>query len=247
MGGNGAPRRALLTLIAVGVFGLYILTNQLMMGRPAPTLETPLDRAIPLWVPAEWVYFSVYLFLFLPVVQVRHPRVFERCAYAFYALNLCSLAIFWTFPVRCDRPTFAIDSMVSWGLALNYFCDPPYNNFPSLHVANAVFAALVALALDPPFGAFALVLAGLISVSTLLVKEHYIADVVAGLFFGWAAFRLIVAPVVPAGAPREEVTFPRPLLLVLPGIYAAVLLGLAFAYHAGWQPFPWPLPGPALR
>ena len=79
---NDPVRRTVLTTIAVGVFCLYVATNHAFAGRPAATLDVPLDHAIPFWPPAMYVYFSVYLFLFLPVAQVRHMKVFERVALA---------------------------------------------------------------------------------------------------------------------------------------------------------------------
>ena len=234
-------RRVALTLIGIGVFSLYVISNQLMVGRPAPTLETSLDRAIPFWPWAEVIYLSVYLFLFLPVAAIRHPRVFERTAYAFYTFNLVALAIFWVFPVRYERPpVFELDTLWKWGVAFNYAYDPPYNNFPSLHVANAIFASLVALRVDRPVGVIALVLALAISVSTLLVKQHWLADVAAGAALGYVSYQLIVAPAIPEGATREELAYPRKWTALLAIIYGFVFLAFVAMYELGMQPFPWP-------
>lgn len=234
-------RRAVLTTIAVAVFGGYVVSNQLLQGRPAAVLDTPVDHAIPFVPAAEFVYISVYLFLFLPVAQIRHMAVFERVAYAFYTYNSLSLLVFYLFPVRFERPDFEITSVTTWGVAFNYAYDPPYNNFPSLHVANSVWAALIAWRLDPPIGRIAAAIAASIAVSTTLVKQHWLADVLAGCLVGWAAYFFIVRPAVPEGATREELCFPRRYLLILVAIYAAAMLFFVVAYHVGWQPFPWPL------
>ncbi len=234
-------RRAVLTLIAVGVFSLYVLSNQMMVGRPAPFLATSLDRAIPFWPPAMFVYLSVYLFLFLPVVQVKEMHVFTRVAYAFYTYNLLGMAIFQIYPVRMDRPLdFALDSVWTWGVAFNYAYDPPYNSFPSLHVANAVFAGCVAQRLDRPVGIGAMILTGLITISTLLVKQHWIADLVTGWALGYAAYKLFVDRAVPPGVAREYLVFPRRNISILVGIYLTVFFALVASYYLGWQPFRWP-------
>jgi len=239
-------RRTILTLIAVGVFSLYVISNQVTAARaaaglvPSTTLETPLDKLIPFFPFAELIYLSVYLFLFLPVVHIKHPVVFERTAYAFYTYNLACIAFFWVFPVRMIRQEFAIYDLWSWGVAFNYAYDPPYNNFPSLHVSNAVFAGLVARRLDRPVGLVALAVAAGISVSTLLVKQHWIVDVVAGIAVASAAYYAIVAPAVPKDAPPEELAFPRRLPMVLVWIYGAIVVAIVALYHMGWKPFEWP-------
>lgn len=238
--------RTALTLIAVAVFSLYVLSNQVMAERvaagriAAATLETPLDAWIPFFPPAEIVYMSVYFFLLLPVVLVKHPVVFERTAYAFYASNLLCIAVFWLFPVRMIRQEFAITDLWTWGVAFNYVYDPPYNNFPSLHVSNAVFAGLVARRLDRPVGLVALAIAAGISVSTLLVKQHWVLDVVAGVAVGCAAYYAIVAPAVPRDAPPEDLAYSRRLPLVLVGIYGAIVAVVVALYFMGWKPFEWP-------
>jgi membrane-associated phospholipid phosphatase len=236
-------RRAVLTLIAIVVFSGYLVTNRLMDGKPATTLFTSVDRAVPFFPPAEFVYISVYFFLFLPVAGIRHPRIFERTALAFYTLNLTCIVIFWLFPVRYERPPpFSLESVSAWGVAFNYAYDSPYCAFPSLHVANAVLASCGALCVDRPVGVVASIWAALIAVSTLLVKEHFIADVVAGAALALLLYALIVAPVVPAGASREELAFPRRFTVLLVVLYVLSLAIFVGLYLAGKQPFAWPPP-----
>lgn len=230
-------RRALLTLLAIVVFGLYVLTNQLSVGRPAITLDMPLDHWIPRVPAGMVVYLSVYVFLFMPVAQIRSLVVFERAAYAYCAFNLTGLLVFTWFPVMVVRPPIEIHNVFDWGLAFNYAFDPPYNSFPSLHVANALFASLVARRLDRPVGNLCLAIAGAITLSTLLTKQHWIADAVAGAPLGWAGYYFIVRPAVPAGATREELTFPRWYLGVLVGFYGLAIAGFVAAYNLGWHPF----------
>jgi membrane-associated phospholipid phosphatase len=197
---NALLKRVALTLCAVGVFGLYVLTNQLarQSGIAATQLETALDRAIPFWPPAILIYVAVYLFLFLPVVQIKDMRVFTRVAIAFYVYNSATLLVFYFFPVTVPRPlAFDTSGLWGWGVAMNYHLDPPFNCFPSLHVSNAVFCGLVAWRLERVVGAIALVTTALICLSTLLIKQHWIADVLAGSALGAARYWGIVRPPIP--------------------------------------------------
>jgi len=233
-------RRFVLTLIAVLLFaGGYMQVNRLLVGTPARTLGTEVDRMIPFWPPAELIYIMVYLFILLPVVQVRCPRVLTRVATGYYAYNLVAIFVFWYFPVRYERPpAFAIESLTTWGVALNYFLDPPYNCFPSLHVANSVFASAVAWRIDRRVGWVASVFAVAISLSTMLVKQHYLADVLSGAALGFAGYRMFARPAILERAPLDEMALPRRYPLVLPSIYLMSVAALSIAYSLGWRPFP---------
>ena len=226
-----AARRAALTLLAAAFAAAFFVTNELLRGREAPSLETPLDRAIPFFPPAVVAYGLVYFFLLVPVLEVRDLRLFARAVYAFCAYNLVALAVFLLLPTRFPRPAaLPVDSFFTWAVALVYAADPGYNNFPSLHVANAVFIACVARRVDRPAGAVITALAAAIAASTVLVKQHWIVDVIAGGALGWAACRLGVAPAVPAGARREDLAYPRSLLVGLAAAYALFAGALAIAY-----------------
>jgi membrane-associated phospholipid phosphatase len=76
---------------------------------------------------------------------------------------------------------------VAWALQCLYSADPPYNCFPSLHVAHSVLSALVCYRVHRRVGVLAIGCASLIALSTLFTKQHYVLDVVAGAFMGCVA------------------------------------------------------------
>jgi membrane-associated phospholipid phosphatase len=225
------------TLAGIAVFLLYLVTNQLSVGREALTLATPLDRAIPFVPVAIVVYSSIYLFLFLPVLQIRDLALFSRTAKAFCVYNGLSLLVFVLVPVQVERPEVVIDSLWTWGVAFNYACDPPYNSFPSMHVSNAVFATLIALRLDPPVGRVTGAWALAIIASTLLIKQHWIVDLVAGGALGWAGYRFGVLPAIPRDAAPGALVFPRRYLSAVVVAYWCVIVGFSTGYFLGWRPF----------
>jgi membrane-associated phospholipid phosphatase len=230
-------RRLLLTLLAIAVFGLYVLTNQINVGRPAITLDMPIDHWIPRIPAGMAIYLSVYVFLFVPVAQIRHFGTFKAAAFAFCVFNLLGILVFTYFPVMVVREPLEIRNVFDWGLAFNYAFDPPYNSFPSLHVANAFFASLIARKLDRPVGNICLVVAVAVVLSTLVTKQHWVADALAGAPLGWAGYYFIVRPAVPVGATREELTFPRWYLAALAGGYGLVFVFFLTGYTLGWKPF----------
>jgi membrane-associated phospholipid phosphatase len=79
--------------------------------------------------------------------------------------------------------------------ALNRRVVLTYNLLPSLHVAMSsltllAYAMRVGIAGKCVFVGWA----GAIALSTLLIHEHHVADVVAGLILAWAAFRFVYLP-----------------------------------------------------
>ena len=69
-----------------------------------------------------------------------------------------------------------------------YDADPPYNCFPSIHVAHAFVSALTCYRVHRELGIAATLGASLVAVSTLYAKQHYILDVIAGILLASAAY-----------------------------------------------------------
>ena len=70
------------------------------------------------------------------------------------------------------------------------FSVDPWACLPSMHMALSVLPAGIALTAlrSRPLKVASIVMAGLITVSTLTMKEHYVLDAVTGLLLGLAAF-----------------------------------------------------------
>ena len=68
-----------------------------------------------------------------------------------------------------------------------YAGDNPYNDFPSLHTSLSTIMAIHWWRTDRRLGIIAAVWTALIVASTVLVKQHYVADVASGLLLAWGA------------------------------------------------------------
>lgn len=84
------------------------------------------------------------------------------------------------------------DGFSAWTLRLAYSLDPPYNCFPSLHVAYAFVSALTCYRVHRGVGTAAALWAALIGVSTLYTKQHYVADVIVGALAAYVAYVLFL-------------------------------------------------------
>jgi membrane-associated phospholipid phosphatase len=77
-----------------------------------------------------------------------------------------------------------------------YAGDNPFNCFPSLHTSVSTILAVHWLRVNRPLGIAVSIWTVLIVASTVLIKQHYIADLIFGLVlaFGlcWLYMRLLL-------------------------------------------------------
>lgn len=170
--------------------GLYLGVNHVTAGRSALQPLLPGEDRIPLVAAAYPFYAIVYLEVILPLFLSRTRRAYLRTQLACAAASLFAFAFYLMAPMPYPRPASSPDVAGFWGslLAFEWTFDQPRNTFPSLHVA---FGWLMYLALrkEAPRGwPLWLFLALSISISTVLVKQHFIADVVSGALLAWAAW-----------------------------------------------------------
>jgi membrane-associated phospholipid phosphatase len=186
------PGRFALLFLKVGSFPAGLLTYSLVQRavEPRHSFETALDRAIP-FVP--WMVV-VYL-AFFPFVAVS-PFLVDRRKFA-TGLLACVFAmavawpVFLLVPASVTRPdpglvqNEVLRAVFRWLQLL----DDTHNTFPSLHVA-IVWICAIGATRWVRHGWAALPLAVAVSASTTLVKQHAVADVVAGTALGLASFLL---------------------------------------------------------
>lgn len=184
-----------LELLLLVLFGLlvypagYFWTNHFSMGRDAAILQTSLDRAwpcVPAWI---FVYSLAHPLCAAPLLLLRDRRQLRTVLAGFAFVVVVSLAAFLLYPVRMLRPELPAGAFGASMLAWTWQVDPPGNCFPSLHVASDVFVALCCLRVNRPAGLIVGFVAFLVSLSTLFVKQHYLADVMAGLGLAVVALR----------------------------------------------------------
>jgi membrane-associated phospholipid phosphatase len=186
----------------------YDWTGQLYPAGSGFHLDTVLDNAIP-FVP-QMVIFYVYLFYPLVILTMFYFAFVEyRKGYALgwslVAINAVAVAIYIVFPVSTFRYRQALlaQPMVGnfWATQVyNVFAnDTSFNCFPSLHaaVSTVCFYAWFQYAKIKPSKAtkataiLALVIAAGAILSTLFIKQHYIADEVAGVLLALVVGKLL--------------------------------------------------------
>ena len=115
------------------------------------------------------------------------------------------------------------------------YLDPPYNLFPSVHLAIVTLAALVALKARRVYGAMALVAAGLVAVSIYATKQHFLVDGVAGVMLAVAAYAIFVR--THCSNPGETLAYGWKGPACYAALHAAFTLLLYGAFRAGFAPW----------
>ena len=116
------------------------------------------------------------------------------------------------------------EGFVVWGLRFLYSSDPPYNCFPSLHVAHSFVSALACYRVHRGVGLGAATCASLVAVSTLFTKQHYIADVIAGILLAFVAYAIFLRKY-----PRERIAELDQRLAPVLALGTLGLVGLGYA------------------
>lgn len=168
------------------------------------SLSTWLDAQVP-FVPAFiFVYALYYVWMLWPLFVLSRRLDFYRGLGAFGLIQAAAFAVFILCPSRMARPNELPDGAAGYLLALLYQVDEGWNVFPSLHVAHSVFVALLVWRFRRSWWLPIACGSTLISLSTVLIKQHYVVDIPAGAVLAMVAF--CVAGLHRSAAPAHRST-----------------------------------------
>jgi membrane-associated phospholipid phosphatase len=214
--GRSGPVSEAVSYIAANVFLVlvvfYILLNTVVYNWTGALyvhgfhLNTALDNLIP-FAPA-WAIFYLYLFYPLSAATMLYFTFIEfrrgyALAFSLVLINLVADVVYLVFPVTTDiyRLELLANPMTGNAFAsamyAHFASDPSFNCFPSLHAAVVVicfyawyrYARIKPNKLTWGIAIGMLVIAVGVVLSTLFVKQHYIADEIAGIVLAWGIGR----------------------------------------------------------
>ena len=174
----------------------YLAINQISSKLPYDVdVLTSMDHAIPFVPEWVWIYtLNIPMPLTLIIVITQAERLLELIGGYVVIFSIAALT-FLVLPVHSDvlRPDLTLEApslslqMVSYYYAL----DKVGNCMPSLHVAYSVYAGWWGIRLMPARWGYPYALVGvLITLSTMFVKQHLIADVVSAIGIAGAVYLL---------------------------------------------------------
>ena len=120
-----------------------------------------------------------------------------------------------------------------WTLKEIYSSDLRYNCFPSLHVAQCFLAAFACYRVHRGVGVVAGVWALLVGISTVYTKQHYVLDVICGVFLASAAYVLLLRSYPRDAVPKRERRLAPVLALGAFGVYGLIVAILWLGYVVG--------------
>lgn len=183
---------SLLWLTAVPVLNIfYGLLNR--PGDHVYSLATSLDHMIP-FVPSfiiPYVLWYPFITGALIALAFKDRRTYFQTLIALCSGLVISYIFFALFQTTIERPNIQNENgflytMVSY----IYNHDQPYNCFPSIHVLSSYLILRGARVFGRTIWEMTSTLSILIIVSTVLVKQHVVADIAGGILIGEYCFRL---------------------------------------------------------
>ncbi len=184
--GSFLPSQKALGLLLVLLLNcvIYWGTMSINMNRQLLNIMTVLDQALPF--DSRWVliYLLSYVFWVVNYILMAQTEDWYRIMTAEVGAKLLCGAFFLLIPSTNIRPENLGESFWDKLMAMVYFMDAPTNLFPSIHCLESwlCFAGLRGR-LDIPkwYREASGVFAVLVCFSTLLTKQHVIADMLSGI------------------------------------------------------------------
>ena len=188
--------------------GGYLLVSRINAARGVTVWDPalPIDRAIPALGWTIFPYVSYYAYGLLTVLVTPRTAPGRRrlialyqgliamtlVVFAFFLLLPCEIHLVRDLPVALVEGPGAIPTLFRW----LHGVDRPWNAWPSHHACvSLVIALYVARGARRWTTRAAMGTAwGLLALSILTTKQHFIFDLVTGVALGWGTWRLVVRP-----------------------------------------------------
>jgi membrane-associated phospholipid phosphatase len=187
--GTGWKNAGISILLAMGIYfssGIYDVLNH---GPAVLNLRTSLDAALPV-VPVFVIPYdslNPLIYFTLTVLLLFKTKIFQSTSLAMISALLVSFGFYYFLQTEVIRPLLTASDTLTQMIRDVYASDHPYNDFPSLHTSISTIMAIHWYRVDHRIGIAAAVWTVLIVASTVLIKQHYLADVVSGLLLAFGA------------------------------------------------------------
>ena len=176
----------LLCLVTMVFSSLMVIVNKLNLPGEIHRLETRWDLAIPVILPFVLVYILYFPFVYLSWAYIFAwwPKLFRPYALAMMCIGLITGIINITYQTYAPRAVVDNTDILASLLIWLYNLNRPLTALPSLHVSHSLCTGYFLSKIFPKQTWLWMSTVVLISISTLFVKHHYIADVVIGGLLG---------------------------------------------------------------
>lgn len=187
--GTGWLNAAISVALAAAVYFTNLIYDALNHGPAVLNLRTPLDAALPVVPPFVIPYVSLnpLVYFTLVVFLLFRTKIFHSACLAMISAWFVSYLFYFFLQSEVIRPALLGTDLFTRMIQGVYAGDNPFNDFPSLHTSISTILALHWFRFDRGAGTVAAIWAALIVASTVLIKQHYVADVIGGLLLAYGA------------------------------------------------------------
>jgi membrane-associated phospholipid phosphatase len=151
-------------------------------------LRTPLDQALPV-VPifaVPYVSLQPVIYASLVIFLLFRARIQQSAGLSMTVTFLISYVFFAFVQTYVARPTLTGGDIFTQLVRGVYASDHPFNDFPSLHVSTSTIIAIHWWRFNRRAGLVAAIWVVLVAMSTVLIRQHYLADVAGGLILAFS-------------------------------------------------------------
>lgn len=159
-------------------------------------LNTPIDSYLSFnkFFIVPYTMWYVYVGIFLIYFLIFDGDKFWSLLTSMVIGVLVCYAIFYIIPTTVARPTIINKDLFSEMVKFIYKRDKPYNCFPSIHVLHTMFITIYVNQVEE-FNKMTKVLSNILAVfiilSTMLIKQHVLLDVAAGILLAYGVKFLV--------------------------------------------------------
>ena len=181
-------------LMVLSQLACYYLTRLVLPGRALHILTIPLDARIPLsppWITVYFLSFPFWIGTGLRILLESKPHAY-RVGMAYALALLLSAAVFLIWPGTMERPEITGTGVFDRLMILLYRIDSPTNLCPSLHVLATYFCwrgQMGCQRIPGWYRVFSFLFLPAVCASILLVKQHALIDIPAGILIGETALQ----------------------------------------------------------
>ena len=189
------PAYGVFPLVFSFIFNCLVYSGSRMIagGWYHHNIETGLDRSLPFVPQFLVVYFGCYIFWavnYILIARQERHRVYQFFTGDFLSRCIC-LVFFLVYPTTNTRPVITDAGLWNQAALWLYSVDAADNLFPSIHCLVSWFCYLGIRGNQKVpvwYQRVSMVIAVLVFVSTLLTKQHVIADVAGGVILAELCF-----------------------------------------------------------
>ena len=191
---TGWLNAVLCLVLASAVYFANEIYDLLNHGPAVMNLRTPLDTALPVVRPFVIPYVSLDLVVYFTLIffLLFRTKIFQSAALAMITAFFVSYLFYFFLQTEVIRPVLTGSDLFTRLIQGVYATDNPYNDFPSLHTSVSTLLTIHWFQLNRRAGFIAAFWTTLIVASTVLIKQHYVADLVAGLLLAFGVSSLYI-------------------------------------------------------